>query len=178
MGLAELKADLKHAYENLQKSDSVDIKTELAENLYPLLEGIVDAIREDMTEVRAEVDELGEMVDDIAEGSSEVLFPETSGKIMGLLQVGAMLAAELDKALPKLDEVSKKRVRGLTKSYRHGVQIVGELIAEITMPIEEPPAQTEGPDAAPGADDGEGEEHHDDDLDGDLEDLAADGGEG
>jgi len=183
MGLAELKADavlLRERFAKMSGTDegkNVDLAFELAENILPMFEGLVDAINEEIVE---EVADLGEAVDELVDQSGDVLHPETAVRILQVFEMGSMLANELEKMFPKLDEISRKRVKQAVKAYRQGAQVIGEVIAEITMPVD----PDEPDDAEPGDEDlpnedgpGDPERPPDDhdpdgDGDGDLDDDA------
>jgi hypothetical protein len=71
MGLAELKADCAVHRERILRMDFAKlgdagkvIQTELAENVWPWLDGLIDSLREEVLE---EVADLGEAIDEIIE---------------------------------------------------------------------------------------------------------------
>ncbi len=176
MGLQELQADARLVRERISKltASQIDVKVELTDNILPLFEGMCEAIHEGL---EREVADLGDAVDELLEQTEDVLHPETSGKIMDVLRVGALLSGELEKAAPKLNEVDRKRAKALIQAFRHGLTAVAEIIAEITL-VDDPdePADVvavapENGNASAGDDDGDDEE------DGDELDVL-DGGEG
>lgn len=139
MGLAEVKADVQLAREQLLKLplDKFNAKQELTENVLPLFESICTAIEEEFGELAEELADQGEAIDELIDQSGDVLHPDTTAKIIGVFEVGKALAAELEQALPKLDDLAKKRIRQIIKTYRQGVQVVSNELAEITLTPEE-----------------------------------------
>jgi hypothetical protein len=129
MGLAELKADAKLLRE--QNPAHADI--------YAMFEGMIEAAEE----TDAVVEDLSDAVDELIDQNGDVLHPETAAKVIGLVELGKLLAKELDAALVKFkfDDLSKKRIRQMVKAYRAGAEIVGEIIAEVTLPIEPEPEE-------------------------------------
>jgi hypothetical protein len=146
MGLAELRADAKLVRERLAAQADIDIKHELTENVLPLFEALVDAIHGDVVEPLADLEET---VDQIVDQSSDVLHPETAARIAGVIELGKSLAGELEALLSagKVDDVSKKRIKQLVRTYRQGAEVAGNIIAEITIPLEDLP-QAQPTDAA------------------------------
>ncbi len=170
MGLSELRADARLVRERISKlsASQLDVKAELIDNVLPLFEGLCDAIQEG---VETEVAELANAVDEMMDLAEDVLHPETSAQIVAVIEVGKLLANELEQLLPKLDDVGKKRVRAQVHAYRQGAEIVGDLITEITL-IEDPedPAAAATPEAA-GETEGEVDEGEDEDGEDDLADV-------
>lgn len=180
MGLQELKADaklLREGYAALKDSSTLDPKHELAENILPLFEGLCDAIQELNDELADEVADQGEALDELVDQTGDVLHPETSTKILGVIEIGKVIAHELEALLAKGDDVTKKRVRALIKTYRQGAEVINEIIAEITMPLDpEEPGDMPPGEVKPGEGDPDGDEddEDDDDEDEDEDDLAHD----
>lgn len=134
MGLAEVKADAVLAREQLLKMtdlDPIKLRTQLTENILPLFEGLVDAVAEELGAMGGDIDELDQVVEQLIDETGEIISPETGAKIVGLVEIGKVLADELEGLLAKVDDLSKKRVRQLIKSYRQGAQIVAELVTEL-----------------------------------------------
>jgi len=168
MGLPEVRAELKLLRDQYAATeDAIDVKRELAENLLPLFDLLCAAIASDQDEIRDELGDIGAAVDDLIDDTGDVLTPETTTKIVGVLEVGKLLTKELVALLPKLDDVGKKRVAALVKTYRTGTEVVIALLTEITLPVEPEIVETE---PVSGVEDDEDEDEEDDDLEGDDED--------
>lgn len=145
MALADLKADLASHRERLSKLKldgmapekfAAVMKMELVENVFPLFEALVESIED---EVMVQVDELGQAVDELIDQSEDVLHPETAAQFLGVLEVGRLLAKELEDALGRLreleadDEVSRKRGMDLILAYRQAHPLVEGMINQITL---------------------------------------------
>ncbi len=175
MGLPELRADVKLLRDQYaQGTDALDLRRELSENLLPLLTSILEGIAEEHGKLADEVVDLGEAVDDMMDDTGDVLHPETTTKIVGLIEAGKLLANELGALLPKLDDVAKRRVAQIVKTYKQGAEVVLAMLVEITMPVDaEDVAAQAGDDDEEGDDDleddeeGEDEEGEDEDEEGD-----------
>lgn len=148
MGLAEFKADAKLARERILglTNSEIDLKHELTENILPLFEAMCDAIDEDVV---ADLDGLSDAVDELIDQAEDVLHPETAAKLMGVLELGKLLAKELQAVLPRCDEVTRKRGKALIKGYLQGFEVMKAEITEITIPDE----PDEVPDPIPANDD-------------------------
>jgi hypothetical protein len=142
MGLAELKADCAVHRERILRMDFAKlgdagkvIQTELAENVWPWLDGLIDSLREEVLE---EVADLGEAIDEIIEREDSALHPELAAMILGVFEAGKLICLETEKLLATSDdEVGKKRVGEMLMAYRQGVAIVSERVAEVTLDEEE-----------------------------------------
>lgn len=187
MGLAETQADIKMARDQIAAVTTLDeLKTQLLDNVLPLMDGIVDSTREEFARhgevLQSVVDEVDTMVDE----SDDILQPETTGEILAVLELGKVLANELETLLKKADEITKKRVAPILKAYRQGAIVLGEKLAEITIPLEpeddEPVAVAPGVPGAPVAvaeeKEGDDDEEDDDDDDDDDSDDEGDDDEG
>jgi hypothetical protein len=177
MGLAELRADCKVHRDRLLRADlaTLDhagliafVRSELADNLFPLLEGLVEAIQDDVV---AHVDELDDAVDELIDQSEDVLHPETAAQIIGVFEIGKLLCNEMDVMLAALkDDVRRKRVREMVKAYRQSVEVATEAVVGMTLEAEEEEEEAKVGAAvpvAPGAeDDGDEDDGMDDVLEG------------
>lgn len=179
MALADLKQDLASHRERLSKLKldgmapekfAAVMKMELVENVFPLFEALVESIED---EVLVQVDELGQAVDELIDQSEDVLHPETAAQILGVLEVGNLIAKELESALARLkeleadDELERKRATDLIIAYRQAHPIIEGMIGQITLdPSEDQPSN--GVSGAGVPDDG-GDEDQDDDEDDDQE---------
>lgn len=199
MGLAEIKADSKL---NRQRIAAIDfskmdraalakfIKDELVENVWPFLEGLVEATQGEMKAIDEAVGELDEAVEVLEQGGDdeEALHEETAQQILGVLTLGRQIAIEIGPVLAKggtLDEIKRKKIARMVKVFRQSVEVVAEVIVALTVKPEEEPA-----DGAPAGEPGDEDDIEDDaaavdgdddegDEDGDADDgFDAPGGEG
>lgn len=174
--LDRVTADVVIARKRLAKLDAskLDVKSELLDNLYPLFEGFVEATKKRFDMLEEDLNYVGEKLEEIEE-SGEQLHPETTQQIIEVFALGDLLATELEQIVPKLDDLAKKRVRQIVKSFRQGVVVVSQVLAEITIPLE--PEDAPKDEKVPPGEEEEGGELEEGDDD-ELEDIAADGGEG
>lgn len=173
MGLAELRADAKLHRERIAKMKLADLppeklgavlKLELVENIFPMFEGLVDALEEDYGTA---LDDLNTAVDQLIDQSSDLLQPQTAAQILGVFELGKLLANELEALAKQADDVSRKRIAELVLTYRRGAEVVGTLVAGITLDEDDEDPATAGAQAEPGGDDDDGD-------DGDEEEAAND----
>lgn len=186
MGLAETKADIKMAREQIVAVTSLDeLKAQLLENVLPIMEGIIDGTGHQLAEHDEVIRSLADSVDALEDESDDMLQPETTAEILGVFETGKLLATELETLLKKADEITKKRVAPIIKAFRQGAIVVTEKLSEITIPLDEEPEEPEdvqppgvaqvvateaAADAADAADDDDADDDDDDDLDDDDDD--------
>jgi len=134
MALQDLRSDLATALEQITAASgsSLDLKATLIDTVFPLLAGVID----EMVNAEASVADLGSAVDELINQDEDILHPETAQQISGVLAAGLLLATEVEK-LKGVDEVTKKKLGKLILAYRAGVQTVEQIIAEITIPLDE-----------------------------------------
>jgi len=179
MGLAEIKADSKI---NRQRIAAIDfskmdraalakfIKDEFVENVWPYLEGLVEAAQGEMKALEEAVGELDEAVEVLEDGDDEdALHPETAQQILGVLQLGRQIAIDIGPVLKggKLDEIKRKKLVKMVAAFRQAVEVVAEIVVAVTVkPDEDAEPGDPANDEAPA----DGEEDLEDDaaaIDGD-----------
>ncbi len=127
MGLIELRADCKLHSERIMRSKLPDgLKNELAENIWPFLEALL--------EENLGMDEaIGELIDQ----SENVLQPELAAAIVGALEIGKLLCKETEALIEQTeDDLRKKRITDLLKQYRQAAEIVTDEVAAATVELE------------------------------------------
>jgi hypothetical protein len=127
MGLAELKADCElHRKRLLDSKLPESIKGELAGNLWPFMDSLID-----------EFEMLAGAVDDLLEDQENILQPEFTARIIGVFNHGAVVCQELATLVESLDdELKKKRLLELIANYRQNAQVVANEVAAVTTDIE------------------------------------------
>jgi ABC-type transporter Mla subunit MlaD len=160
--LADFRSDAKQLRERYATESTVEARLELADNVIPLLEGIMEALDAKFAEHDEELDNLGEGLDELIDQSNDAIHPDTAEKIASVLEVGKMMADELEKNLKKLDDVTRKKVTQYITAYRSGADMLFQMLEEITIPDDDadPLAQPSDPDDDP-----------DDDVGADLQDA-------
>lgn len=92
--------------------------SEIVNNIYPMMQGIVDAIGEDVIQ---ELDALGDQVDELVEQSADFLQPTTASQILSVFEAGTVLGDEIVKLLQnhpiKQNEEERERILGLVGQY-------------------------------------------------------------
>lgn len=174
MGLAEIRADIQLAREQIAAVETAeDLKAQLLNNVLPLMEGLVDGTRDEFTRRDEVLQAVIDDVDHLMDESDDVLQAETTAEILGVFEIGKLLANELETLVKKADEITKKRVTSLIKSFRQASIVMGEKLAEITIPIEVDDPDEQQPSSIPeaggavAANDEEGDDDDEDDLDDD-----------
>jgi hypothetical protein len=162
MGLAEVKADAKLHRERIEKTRAKIVAlpaekqieallVELTENVFPMFEATVDAVIED---VASTVDDLAGAVDELIDQTEEVLHSDTATKLVSVLELGRLMANELEALSPRMDDLTKKRIGELAHTYRQAAIIVQTHLASITLDD----SATSADGDADGEDEGEGDE--------------------
>lgn len=187
-GLQEAKADLKIAGDQIATATTLEeLKAQLLDNLLPAVEGVAQAAIDELAGRDDVIATLVEDVEELVDERGDILSPEATGKILSTFEIGDRICRELEVLLKQAkDEVTKKRCAGLIKSYRQGVLVNQDYLAQITVPIDEPDEADEpedddedepGPPGAPvEPDDDEDLDDEDDEDDEDDDDLAAEEG--
>jgi hypothetical protein len=139
------------------------LKNELAFNVLPMFEGVVDAIHEDIGQ---DIADLREDVDDILNDSGDSLTEETAAQIIGVFELGRVVCNLLEKATLHADAMTKKRAKDAIKAFRQGETSMRDVVTAITLPEE-----LEGDPGDPDPDAANDEQAGD----GDPEDDAGDG---
>ncbi len=127
MGLIELRADCKLQRERILSSKlPAGLKEELADNVWPFLEALVE-------ENLGMDDAIGELIDQ----SDNVLQPELAAAIVGALEMGKMICKEVEALIDEADDdLRKKRVTGMLKQYRLAAEVVTDEVAAATIEME------------------------------------------
>lgn len=152
MGIAELKADAKIYLERLGtiEPDKLDLKTELRDNVIPLFQGLCQHVEQQEAEIALELADLADAVDELIDQSDEILHPETSAKIVGVVELGKIVAAELDSLTNMVtDDMRRRKLRAMIASYRQGAEIVIDMIQQMTLDPEELEEGDEAAEAKP-----------------------------
>lgn len=181
MGLTEAIADIDVARDAIAACTTLEeLKQCLADNLFPVVKGVADATNEHFVEFADAVKTITEDIEDLREGEGELLYPETTQKLVTVLDTGAMIATELEALLAKQDNATRKRCKALIDSYRQGKNVIADVLAAITMPEEvEEADQDEALVVTADNDNGEGDDDEDDGEDeGEGDDNEFEGGEG
>lgn len=105
-------------------TDVGDIVTHLKDSLWPALE----AVAEQALANAEDNDDLGNVVEELAEGEGEMLTPETAGVFANILLSSEELAAELLKRHPTDADVIKR-----VKAHRLLLTAGQSVLAEITV---------------------------------------------
>src|SRR3990167_2371768 len=165
MGLDEIRADAVFNQkriagldlEKLSRDKLVDfVKTELAQNVYPLIDAVVEAVQKELGGLEEGLGELDEAVEILEqrdeEDDEDVLQPETAQQILGVLQLGRAITVAATPFLTKCVQVTdekRKRLKNMIMAYSQGLEVVAEIIVAITVKPE--------PEDADQAEDGDGE---------------------
>lgn len=108
------------------------LQSELADTILPIFEELVGMIQRQAAETDSSVEMLAAALDDMTAG--DVLSPETTAKIVGVFEVGKLLANELEAVMAQHpDEVKRKRLGTLIAGYRTAVEQVTEVVADATV---------------------------------------------
>ena len=148
-------------FTRLSKDDLAKaVQQEIAENLLPLMEGLVDAMLAATKDTDERFDDLAAAVDELIDQSEDVLHPDTTAKIIGVFQIGQAIATELGAMIAKHppDQLTKRRLEQLIAAYALGVETVGQHVTAVTL-VEDGPGVEDG-------DDEDDEDADEDDLDG------------
>lgn len=171
MGLIEATTDIDVARDAIASATSLEeLKQQLVDNLFPVVKGLAEATAEELVGFTEVIKTITDDIDELREGEGEFLYPETTQKIIGVLETGAAIANELELLLGKADNAAKKRINALIKSYRQGKSVVTDELAAITVPVE---PEVDEPEATDDAEPADGDEVEGDDGDDDADEAPA-----
>lgn len=125
---AELIADVKAARKRIEKLPAIDLKQELAQNVYPLLEKFASAIRglgEDVADVVSQMDDQGSLIE-----------PELSEQILNALDFGGKLIDDFLK-LDVSDDLVRKRLQARADEYTKLATVAIEGVVDSTLEEDE-----------------------------------------
>lgn len=162
--LQSLKADCNVRREAVLRSSSLDpaTRTELAENLYPLLDALFELVID-------ELDQQGAAIEELIDQSDNVLHPELTAKIIGVFELGKAICLEAEVLLEKsdVDDLAKKRFTAVINEYRRAAEETTQACTAVTVELDD--FDDDGYDRAI-----ESGDDDDDDEDGDDADDHAD----
>ena len=123
----ELYADIEREQRRAKSAKHLDAHRELAENVYPLLQAMLEAIDARQTETERTVAEY-------IEGS--ILEPDVSAQILVALDTGVQLC-DLVERTTLLDSPRGKEIQKLIADYRTSAQAAAILVTDITVADDE-----------------------------------------
>lgn len=172
---ADIKGDIAHFVERLNalETHQLDFRHELKENLLPILDMIVDG----QIEQDAHIEDLGQAIDELIDQSEDALHPDTAAKFSSLIDTAKKIAILLQENLSKIKDGSKLAARQHLQRFRTDAKACEEILAEITIPLEDlepedaPPPFDPATAAAKSLDENEGTEGDDDDADDGYDDA-------
>jgi exonuclease VII small subunit len=150
------------------------MKSELLNNIAPLLESQAKASMHELGEVFAELEEQGKALDEVIDQEEDYLQPEMAANLTATLVLGMFIADIIDgEGIQLDDELKNKKLQDAMKLYRQNSTILLDQIEAVTVVD----------------DDEEEEDPNDDDTDDDTDEtiihgqggdsaLAVGGGEG
>lgn len=141
-----ISQDIERARKRAKDAGYLEYKKDAAENLYPLIQSLLEAV-----DARLRTTE--EVVGTLLEETESIIQPDLAGQIFGLIDLGNQLV-EAVKPLT-LDDVSKKRVMEIIAAWEVGASLVIEAVEEVAIDDEpdEDDEETEDEEDAEGEED-------------------------
>lgn len=132
-----LAKDLERGAARLRKASYVEYRKDAAENLYPLLTSILQALDERVAVVE------GALADVLNESS--IIHEGLAQQLHGLINIGNTLAQQLEGTV--VDDVTKQRFREVLEAWKMSVPLVTYAIQEATVDDDEDEDEDEDEDA-------------------------------
>ena len=160
MSVQQLRADLEAHRSRISKlavrGQSPDqlaavVRVELSENVYPLLDAVLELLERDVLEPLADV---GAAVDELIDQADEVIHGGTADAVYEALGAGDDVAKLLEAAVAEADDVTRQRATAAVEKFR---RLAGEAVAVLTNITLEPQADGAGEEQADGGSDAQGE---------------------
>lgn len=123
---------------------------QLADNLAPLLEAEINAISHEVSEIGGHVDELDSVVNEIIDHEDSYLRPELAADLTGTLLMGVEICQLVVNFDPD-DELGKKKLNGLMKTYQQQATAMIDEIEQIVSDEDEEEEEEENKDATTGS---------------------------
>lgn len=143
MNLQDLKADTKLHRDRLLEAKLEDVpeavrdlvRAELANNVWPWLEAMVDMID-------GELGDLNEALDELIDNADSVLQAQASAQLASTLQLFQAFVKETGPLVDEMgDELKQKRLKELGKTCLRQYEISIELLRDITVDVEGEPVE-------------------------------------
>lgn len=111
------------------------VQVELADNILPLLQGIVEATAALAKDTEENLEDLAGAIDGILDESDDMLQPDTTASIMGVFELGGAIAEELKALMAKVsvDPARRQRLMKLMATYAASVETVGTHLLSVTL---------------------------------------------
>lgn len=144
---ATILEDVRILQKRAKKATALETKHEMAVNIYPLLEKIVQACMENEQEVA----DIGGALDEFIEGQSSVIQPPLAAGILALCGLGKEITAAVREL--ELDDVTRAKLTALCDRFDEGVDQVAPEVQAAAVPIDGPDDEDEEDGAEDDADD-------------------------
>lgn len=123
-----LLGDVQRAAKRAGDAKYLEAKREFADNLYPLLQEIVEKIDERCANTE-------EMILELIEQTESIVQPELATQIFGVIDLGLQLCTVVDEA--KLDDVTAQKLKIIVEAYRLAATITQEAVNDATVEDDE-----------------------------------------
>ena len=130
--LQELLNDIERERKRAAQAKFLDTKSELANNVYPLLTAIVETLGEELNETQ---DALGSLIS----GGESIIQPHLAEQIIGLIGLGLQMCDRMV-ATAVLDEETKQMI----EQFKAGCNLVMGEVQTATMFVDENEEDEEG----------------------------------
>lgn len=123
-----LRAEAAEHARRAKKATYLEAKKELADNLYPFLEDLIEKIDQRFSETE-------DMVAELVETTESVIQPELHDQIIGALVIGMQLCDLVIKIVETTppNEETLKRLQENVKAYRAAYAMTVEAVDEVTL---------------------------------------------
>lgn len=149
MSLETLREELNKMQKRAGSAVHLDTKPELVNNVYPLIESLIDSIEQ-------RFDEIEDIITDFVDETGSIIQEGLAKDVLTVFELGGQLCEVLQSL--QLDEVTKKRVADLIGVYSQVATATAQAVMEATVSLEE-----EGDDDEDDADEDEDEDEEDED---------------
>lgn len=163
--LAKLKAEVIALREQLERIDPAEfadvaalagfLKTQLVMTIVPLFESLIDGVVDDVV---AEVNDLGAIVDGLADQEEEFLSEATSKAIEGVFDAGELVCRIAAPVAKLADNVTGRKLVAAVAAFRALAIQMRPVVQELAEPDEDPDGGGDGEAAGDDAGDGEPDE--------------------
>ncbi len=128
MSLETLRNELNKMQKRASSAVHLDTKPELVNNIYPLIESLIDSVEQ-------RFDEIEDIITDFVDETGSIIQEGLAKDVLTVFELGGQLAEVLQSL--QLDEVTKKRVADLIGVYSQVATATAQAVMEATVSLED-----------------------------------------
>jgi hypothetical protein len=126
-------ADIKTWTKDLKSSTELNLKSELTNNVAPMLETVTRACMAELKASREVIEEQADVIAELIEHEGDFLQPEMGANITATLLLGLGICELLESIEMSTDDLNAKKLKDACAAYKQNATILLEQVEEITL---------------------------------------------